>query len=357
MPAPRCRHCDAILLAEEVGAQSCPACGAVLAERPADATAPPLVEPLPEARRPWGLIAALLAQALLIGWLWLGRPAPPPPVEDTDTYRALLADRQAAQARGEAALAKMRADLAAARTQKPAKPEETPGRDRPTRADLEKQIAELNKAFEQVAKGRADALAKATAAEKALEDERAKVMKPAPPAVAGAARLDDPAGTHIVEAINNGDKVKLSGRIGTLRVRAVNDGELDASALQAKVIIFDQPVHNKSVVKLRAPGGAVALAGINGEARVEIDAPGGVVSTGDLNSESRLTARAREVRFTRAVQGGSVVNLTLTAGGAIAFKMIQGSARVTWKKDKPSDPAPRIDEGEVRGDASFRKEG
>ncbi len=185
-----------------------------------------------------------------------------------------------------------------------------------------------------------------------MEEERTRAGK----ATAGLTRLEGPAGTHTVEAINNGKRTRLSGRIGTLRIKGVHDGELDASALQARAIVLEGAVNGKSVLKLAAPGGTVTLAGLNAEANVEIDAPGGSVSTGDLNGDSRLEMRAREMKFLGNVQGSSAVALTLTANGAVQFKLLQGDSKVMWNKEKPSDPSPRIEEGEVRGSAQFARE-
>ncbi len=353
MAVSRCTQCQAVLLEEEAAAAACPACGGVFA-RPAEGeVAPPAIEAIPPRRRPWGLMAAVSVLAALVVVLWLMRPAVPPapvPPEETDAYRSLLAEKEKEETAARAALLKLAGDLAAAReaTRRVAALEKKLAAQEADAAKLHADTARQHAALEEKLGA---ALARATAAEKAMEEARARA------AVVPGDRLDDPAGTHVVEAINNGDKVKLTGRIGTLRVKGINDGVLDAQALTARTIIFEGAVNGKSEAKLHAPGGTVTLAGINAEAKVEIDAPGGTVRTGgDLNGESRLKVLAREMRIDGSVQGSAGVTLTIGDKGAISFELLQGSAQVRWRKEKKTDSDPRLDEGEVRSGASFGKQ-
>lgn len=357
MPVARCPHCASVLLEEEAQGSVCPACGRSL-ETPActvtaaspEAETPP-VQPAP--RRAWGWMAVAACSSIFSLVLWVGRPETPAPLagKETTTSRLPGEEEQAKLAGTAKELMRLREEMRAATEDREAQVAALEKKLTAVEAAASESRQVLEKQLATAVAGAELAGRRAAAAEKALEEERARRS----PAFVGPGevRLDDPAGEHVVDTLNEGDRLKLTGRIGVLRIRGVNDGELDASALQARSIVFEQPVNGRSAVKLSAPGGSVALAGINAEARVEVEAPGGTLRTPDINGDSRLSARAREVRFEGAVQGSSKVSLTLTANGFMRFGTIQGSATVTWKRERASDPNPNIQEGEVRGGGRF----
>lgn len=352
MPVFRCPSCTAPLTDAEHAAVACPECAAPLATAPmaapAIATPPPAPPRAPLTARPWwGLLVATAALAVPVV-VWLTRPSAAGPAsaegDSGDGPAALLRHKEKDQAadRDLRARWQQQADLSAA---------------------LQRRLDETSTALTDEARLRGeaerrltDALARLTAAERGLSELSAAVEKLKDEA--GAVRLSDPNGSYTVRALNDGDRVKLLGRVNVLRVTGVNGGTLDASGLEAKLIFFSQPINGASAkVKLHAPGGVVNLVGANA-GRLTIDAPAGRVHCRqDINGEAEVQVRARTVQLDGAVNGTAKVRATLTAGGAaLRFKLLQGSSRLTWKKERPTDPAPAITRGTVRGEAVFEDE-
>jgi hypothetical protein len=194
-----------------------------------------------------------------------------------------------------------------------------------------------------------DALSRMSALEGALAEAKEKLPT---------LRLDAPNGTHRIEALDRGEVCRLAGRIGTLTVGSIKGGAtLDASRLEARKIIFEHSVNGRSRVILNAPKGAVALTKIDGESTADIQAPGGRVQINEIFGDSRVTIRAREVRFANTINGARTeVNVTLThPAAALAFNQLLGRSRLTWRKEKPTDPAPRLAPGRVDREARFEK--
>ncbi len=170
-------------------------------------------------------------------------------------------------------------------------------------------------------------------------------------------RLDRPAEAHNLPPLNNGTKIKLVGRVRTLRIEGLNGGSaLDASELKADEIELTGNVNAGAQVRLNAPGGTVRIPDINGDSWVQIDAPDGKVTVGHVNGQANVTITAKEVEFRESITGpGSRVAVTLSRAGWLKYKEIQGGARVSLKKSSPRDPEPRIEAGKVRDGSEFRR--
>jgi hypothetical protein len=344
MAVSRCPHCNDPLLEEEATGPACPSCGTafVVPETP-----PPPPPPPPSSPQPWGLISAVAALSVLSLALWLTRP-PSGPVEESAAYKALLEEKENAEtalARARARQKKQRAEDRAALEK--AKKELT-GQ---LAAEVSKrQDAEL-KANQAVAKmGALDK--RASEAERDLAEERRLAGKQPD----GTLKLQNPSGQHRIEALNDKQVVKLSGRISTLRIKSVDgDAVLDASKLEAKWVFIEGPIGGKARVRLNAPMGTVMVSSVAGTADVEIAAPGGRATITKVNGGPKITLQARYVSF--GTINGTTTNIlaTVSSGGILNFRSLLGTSKLFWRREKPTDLPPKGVRGPVAPGAVFEE--
>ncbi|MBY0229258.1 MAG: hypothetical protein K2W96_08280 [Gemmataceae bacterium] len=331
MAVRRCPRCSTPLTEDEALAPACPMCGEAL-----QAPAPPAPEAKPAppaAPSPWGWIAAVSALSALALGLWLARPLPalPVPVEKSEEYRTLLEAKNRADARV--------ADL--------------PRQAGKARAALEKKLEERGRELDEERGKRVEA-------EKRLGEALAKLADAEKRATEAleVVRLDKAAGTHRVESLRDGEKLRLAGRIGTLHVVSVEGAAvLDARGLTARVVVIERSINGKAKVFVNAPSGVVMLPTIAGGAEVEADAPKGRVSVRGVGSGSKVRIKAREAQFGGSINGtGTEVRVTLSKHGALNFDQLASGSRLLWKKENPGDPMPRLGKGAVRDSAQFAEE-
>ncbi len=192
-----------------------------------------------------------------------------------------------------------------------------------------------------------EALAKITALEKAVAEERER---------ADTIKLDQPGGSHRLESVKDGEVVRFSGRIATLRVGSLGGGAvLDTSRLDAREIYIERGIKGKSKAVLKAAA-TVSVNGIAEGSAVEIDAPAGRVFINAITGDSRLKARTKELFLVGQVHGTKTeVDATLTAGGSLRFTYLHSGGKLTWRKEKPDDPEPSLSPGRVESGATFEK--
>ena len=68
-----------------------------------------------------------------------------------------------------------------------------------------------------------------------------------------------------------------------------------------------------------------------------------------------LKVVAREVEFPEVINGDAQIEVTLTRSGHLKFERLQGRSVLNWRKEKPDDPHPWIEEGRVLASAAFRQ--
>jgi hypothetical protein len=309
----RCPHCKLPLTDDEASVAACPACGGSLkpgagprapaaAAKPDESVAPPGAM-----RWLWGgavLSLALTPWALslvLVPGPGAGRARPARARPAGPAPKGAAPQPSQASGKGEAAPPPARATAG-----KKAAPRETPA-------------------------------ALAPPDESPAEPQPEPVPPPAQLAM-NEVRLDRPDGTCTLGALRGGSRMKLTGRVRTLRVGAVDAGSLlDASGLEAREVVFTDRVGGRSTVKLRAPGGTVEF-----HDRVDGDA--------------QVFVTARAVEFRGVIKGRRThVLVTLTRGGRLRFREIAGSTRLHYRKAAPGDPEPRVEAGAVTGRAELEK--
>jgi hypothetical protein len=142
---------------------------------------------------------------------------------------------------------------------------------------------------------------------------------------------------------------------------------LDASGVEASVVIVTGRIDGHSALKLKAPNGTVHVsAQVDGHSSVEIDAPGGEVrfllattttrdgSKIDNGSTAVITARSVELRGD--VTGTDTrVLVVLTRGGALDVEAVRGRALVAYKAQMAQWAAPTVRIGSVANTATVRK--
>ncbi len=163
-------------------------------------------------------------------------------------------------------------------------------------------------------------------------------------------------------------KVNLSGKVKTLTVNQMSTGaQLDASKLLAQEVVFTDRIDGHSRVKLQAPGGTVEFRSrVEGNAQLEIKAPGGKVTFTEpsaknkpgsrIDGGARVTITAKEAEFRGILNGnGTQVLVTLTDGGVLRFRELDGQVRLQYRKADRSGPEPVVEAGAVRGRAKVEK--
>lgn len=212
-------------------------------------------------------------------------------------------------------------------------------------------------------------------------------------------KINDPDGEYTVEKMVKGAELKLLGRVKTLKIVGVNErstldakdlqadeiiflgninsskvilgqearllkvrdlnnsAELDASALDVREIIVAGNVNSQSTLKLRSAKGSVEIIGeINDRSTIAIDAPDGkVLFKNGINSNAKLAITARDMEFVSAINGPQTqLDLTLTRGGSLTLKRVNGGVQIHYRKADPGDPEPRVDAKDVDARAQLR---
>jgi Protein kinase domain len=180
--------------------------------------------------------------------------------------------------------------------------------------------------------------------------------------------VDMPDGEYAVGSLNGATTIKLKGKCKTLTVGLVDGAStLDASGLTAKEIIFTDKIDGRSTVKLNAPNGSVDFRKkVDGQSTLEVVAAGGTVTFSDpggflnagskIDGKSKVRITAKVVDFKAKIDGGpeTHVLVTLTAGGTLRFKEINGKCRLHYRKADAKDPDPSIEAGTIDGQAELK---
>jgi hypothetical protein len=122
-------------------------------------------------------------------------------------------------------------------------------------------------------------------------------------------------GTYEIKEINGGQRIKLTGKVDTLRIGLVDGAStLDASGLEAGEVEFYDKIDGRSTVFVKAKGSITFQKKIDGR--------------------SKVTARGKEVEFREKIDGGSETIVKVDATGSLTFTELNGGARLYYKKNK-----------------------
>jgi outer membrane biosynthesis protein TonB len=397
----RCSHCGLPMTETEAGAGTCPTCGAALGTSgPAASVAGDSSQgtnarkvPAKGAQSLW-LLVGLAGLLLLLGGLWYllsGLPFSP-----STSRPDGKPDQEFAQSGKQKVPASPQAKTGDPAKQssndepKPAEP--APGQAEPRDEETGKPqqpVPSKQPPANPQTPPKADAPESnpAQPKETPFRDDTKKVEPkkpdpPQPPAVADkkpqpreqdpffdeVEQINNPDGEHTVQTLNDGTKLKLKGKVGTLKINGLNGGSvLDALHLEAKEIIITGGVNGESLLRLNAPQGKVIFrADINGSSLVQVFAPDGVVIFGNpdkqpgqgsqINGESQLDIVAREVDLRGPVNGTHTeIDVVLSKGGKLSFHELHGASRLLYSNLDPADPTPTIQAGKIMGAAQFKK--
>ena len=157
-------------------------------------------------------------------------------------------------------------------------------------------------------------------------------------------KLDDPQGEYAVPATEDGDVLKITGRIGTLKVPGgYSNFLLDASQLAAKSVDVGA-IHGQSGVAVNAPEGSVSAGGATDQATLAINAPNGKVSlSGGVSKDAKVTVTAKEVDIQGPIWDAQAkILITLSKGGKLRLQDLH-AGRIYYKRADPADPEPIVE--------------
>jgi hypothetical protein len=350
----RCPHCDLPLLADEVIDGLCPTCGGQVEEPVPDVE---LVPAPPTPPVDWGkfLLGCLAGGVLALLLAWPISALLQAGSLSYEEVQALRQEKEQAEKEARDALdARLTAQkklIAAERTLR--EKEETFQQAQEAKSKAEQERADAQAQL----KAKGEQVGQILEQFNELKKEFAALLaaRPREPPVQ-TVNINQPDGQYVLPNLDNGRSVKLVGRVKTLRLNSINNATLDASELQVREIIVAGTINGGSRVRLSAPDGKVTVQEINGRSTVEIRAPGGSVTIRSIMADSQVTLTAKEIDLADFLDGDRTqVTATVTSGGQLRFADLRGSSRLHWKKDKPTDPEPRIDKGTIKPAAEFRK--
>lgn len=330
MAAPRCRHCQVILLDHEENGDRCPCCNGALQDAP-----PP---PPARSRRLWLVLAVPLLGCVAVA-AYFAWPRPASPSNESPAPIAQRPDPSASRA-------KPRPPVVV----KQPHPKQAVALVEPPAGELI--LAPLRRDEDVVAQ--AEILPppsiEQTAQQRPLPVEGKEVVK--------TLVLDRPNEIVTLESVNGDSHLRVTGRVRMLRLTDV-DGEavIDASKLQAERVIVLGKIMGKTKVFLRA-GYVEIRKGIHGDSDLMIDAGDGVVvfgKKGGVHGASRVVITARYVDLVGPLTGGTLTKITLSPRGVLSFRYADGGARLEYRKSSEKDEDPTIHRGEVRGGAKVRQ--
>lgn len=172
-------------------------------------------------------------------------------------------------------------------------------------------------------------------------------------------RVNRPDGEFTVPPLGRGQRLKLIGKVKTLKVNLVEGRAiLDASHLEASEIIVQRGVNDESSLRLNAPAGTVVFEGqVNSASQVTVNAPKGkVLFTDAVNDNSRLDITASDVEFRGQLSGAAThITITLTDNGVLKIGEITGQTAVHYRNAAPGLPDPRVIVGAVHPQAVLKK--
>jgi hypothetical protein len=123
-------------------------------------------------------------------------------------------------------------------------------------------------------------------------------------------------GNYEIKEINGGQKVKLTGKVDTLRIGLVDGAStLDASGLEAGEVEFYDKIDGRSTVNVKALKGSITF-------QKKVD------------GRSKVTARGKDVEFKEKIDGGPETIVKVDATGNLSFMELNGGARLYYKKNK-----------------------
>jgi hypothetical protein len=181
--------------------------------------------------------------------------------------------------------------------------------------------------------------------------------------------LDDPDSVYTVPPpTKKGEHIVLRGKVRMLRVEGLDGGALlDATGLEAGSIYVEGKIDGRSVLKLAALDGVVAIpASVSGRSRVEINAPGCEVRfpfpTTDNRPGSQITGGStvtivgRTVDLRGDIDGlGTKVDVTLTRNGSLKVAAVRGTAAVEYRSANARATSLNVAVFSVAPTATFRR--
>lgn len=175
----------------------------------------------------------------------------------------------------------------------------------------------------------------------------------------GAAELvSEGNGVWRVTDLNGRAHVTLSGKAKRIAFGEINgEVEIETRALEVEAIEMRGAINGSGQVRLASPGAAVEFRGsVGGSVKLSVDVGEGRVTFLDDGvfmapviggAEARI--RARRVDFAAGMDGGSRAEVMLVPRGSVGWSVLDGGARLRWRREHPGDPEPEVRAGTLQG--------
>lgn len=168
-------------------------------------------------------------------------------------------------------------------------------------------------------------------------------------------------GVWRVTDLNGRALVTLSGKAKRIAFGEINgEVEIETRALQVEAIEMRGAINGSGQLRLASPGAGVEFRGsVGGSAKLSVDVGEGRVTFVDdgvfmarVIGGAEVRIRARRVDFAAGMDGGSRAEVVLLPRGSVGWSVIEGGARLRWRRENRGDPEPEVRAGRLQGGGS-----
>ena len=165
-------------------------------------------------------------------------------------------------------------------------------------------------------------------------------------------------GVWRVTDLNGRARVTLSGKAKRIAFGEINgEVEIETRALEVEAIEMRGAINGSGQVNLASPGAAVEFRGsVGGSVKLSVDVGEGRVTFVDdgvfmarVIGGAEVRIRAGRVDFAAGMDGGSRAEVVLVPRGSVGWSVIDGGARLRWRREHPGDPEPEVRAGKLQG--------
>jgi len=164
-------------------------------------------------------------------------------------------------------------------------------------------------------------------------------------------------GVWRVTDLNGRAMVRLSGKAKRIAFGEINgEVEIETRGLDVEAMEVRGSINGSGKVNLSSPGAAVEFRGsVGGSVKLSVDVGEGRVTFLDdgvfmarVIGGAEVRIRARRVDFAAGMDGGSVAEVVLVPRGSVGWSVIDGGARLRWRREHPRDPEPEVRAGTLQ---------
>jgi hypothetical protein len=160
-----------------------------------------------------------------------------------------------------------------------------------------------------------------------------------------------------VTDLNGRAMVRLSGKAKRIAFGEINgEVEIETRGLEVEAMEVRGSINGSGKVNLSSPGAAVEFRGnVGGSVKLSVDVGEGRVTFLDdgvfmarVIGGADVRIRAKRVDFAAGMDGGSLAEVVLLPRGSVGWSVIDGGARLRWRREHPGDPEPEVRAGTLQ---------